>query len=266
MVLQSREDEVQFYCGHITSELEEFYPDEFFMLETLASGNATEFNELSSEIDYTRHLRAYGLVDFSQPYVPKFRIPIIKGFIASKWKRRNGYSSTRYVVPPHRRAEFVFGRVASILREMRLAEKRFALLGLPRLYLGSGPAEAELFAAATVCQSRDDLVAFLNQANRSFIEPIDRTGRDLSVTDYFFNTVKNDYPRLWPALNRVRAYRNHFLHLSLTPLAKQQYDSFLNMDLDSRSPDDVSDGWFQLQSAILNGLLIGLQAEMAVYD
>ncbi len=66
--LQSREDEVQFYCGHITSELEEFYPKEFFMLETLASGNTTEFNNLSSEIDYIRHLKAYGLVDFSKPY------------------------------------------------------------------------------------------------------------------------------------------------------------------------------------------------------
>ena len=73
----SREEDIQFYCGHITSELEEFYSDEFYMLALLASGDVVGFNELSSEVDYVRHLKSYGLIDFSRPYLPKFKIPII---------------------------------------------------------------------------------------------------------------------------------------------------------------------------------------------
>lgn len=262
----NREEEVQFYCGHITSELEEFYPDEFYMLETLASGNAVEFNELSAEVDWIRHLKSYGLVDFSRPYMPEFKIPIIKGYIASKWKRRMGVKTNKYIVPSRRREEFVAGRSGSILREMRAAEKKFLSLSLPALYAGSGPSEAELFAGSTVCMSRDELSAFLNQANRSIVEPLDKTGKKIGSRNYFFDELKAAYPRLWPSLNRIRAYRNRFLHLDLTVLAEQQFRHYLNVDLDGVSPDDATDGWFQLQSAVLNELLIGLQAEMAVYD
>ncbi len=264
--IESREEDIQFYCGHITSELEEFYSDEFDMLELLASGDVVGFNELSSEIDYVRHLRSYGLIDFSRQYQPEFKIPIIKSYIAAKWRRRNGLRIPRHIVPSHRRKEFVEGRAASILREMRAAEKRFTSLGLPQLYAGSGPSEAELFADISVCDSRNDLVAFLNQTSRSIVEPLDGTGKRLKKEGYFFKELKITYTRLWPALNRARAYRNHFLHLDLTKIAEEQFRNFLETDLDGSIPDELSEGWFQLQSAVLNGLLIGIQAELAVYD
>lgn len=264
--LDAREEEIQFYCGHITSELEEFYPLEYEMLELLSVGNTVDFNELAEDIDLVRHLKAYGLVDMAKPFEPSFKIPVIKKYIASKWKRRNGVKSQRYIVPIHRREEFVKGRSLSILREMRAAERKFTTLGMPSLYNGSGPAEAEMFVAQGPCGAREDAVAFLNQANRSLVEPLDREGRRIAKKDYFFTDLKAAYPKLWKGLNRVRAYRNHLLHLELTPLAKQQYDEFISEDLEGKEPEQQADGWFQLQSAILNGLLVGLQAEMAVYD
>jgi hypothetical protein len=53
--LLSREEEINFYCGHITSELDEFYPDEFYLLEELSIGNVVEFNEFAQDIDLVRH-------------------------------------------------------------------------------------------------------------------------------------------------------------------------------------------------------------------
>lgn len=264
--LLSREEEIQFYCGHITSELEEFYPDEYFMLETLASGDVVAFNKLANEIDYVRHLRLYGLLDLSHQHSPHFKIPIIKEYIANKWKKRNGLRSNKYIVSPARRLEFVMGRAGSILREMRVAEKKFISVKQPSLYAGSGACEAELFASTSVCESRDDLVAFLIQASRSFVEPIGKVGALKSHKQYLFEEIKSAYPSLWPALNRIRVYRNRFAHSDLTPQAKQEYEHYLKEDLDGHSPESVPDGWFQLQSAVLNGLLVGLQAEMATYD
>lgn len=264
--LNSREEDIQFYCGHITSELEEFYPTEYDMLELLSVGNIIDFNDLAEDIDLVRHLKAYGLIDLSKAHEPQFKIPVIQGYVASKWRRRNSLKTNRYVVPPHRRQEFVASRTSSILREMRAAERKFDTIGLPALYRGNGPSEAELFASVRECSSREEMVAFLNQANRSLVEPIDREGKRLSKKDYFFGDIKSNYTKLWTGLNRVRAYRNHLLHLELTPIAKNAYEDFLQFDLDGQDPSNSVDGWFQLQSAILNGLLIALQAEMAIYD
>ena len=86
--------------------------------------------------------------------------------------------------------------MGSILRELRVAEKRFNSLGLPQLYAGSGPSEAELFAAVPVSTSRNDLVSFLNQANRSLVEPLDNTGKKLARNHYFFNDLKSTYSPL----------------------------------------------------------------------
>ena len=262
----NREHEIQFYCGHITSELEDFYKDEYELLEILASGNVTDFNDLTQDIDVVRHLRSYGLVDFSQPYLPKFAIPVMQGYIASKWRKNNGLKSDRYVVPQGRRREYVSGRTGSILRDLRLAEKRFLSLSMPALYGNGGPSEAEHLASARPVDSRDDAVAFLNQCNRSLVEPTDAIGKGQGKKNYFFDDLAMAYPRLWPALNRIRSYRNFLMHIKLTPLAEQQLEAYILEDFDGAAIEGTEDGWFRLQAAVLDGLIIGIQAELAKYD
>lgn len=262
----NREQEIQFYCGHITSELEDFYVEEYDMLEVLASGNVNDFNELSQDVNLTRHLKSYGLVDFSEAFFPRFAIPVIQGYIASKWRKSNALKSNRYIVPENRRKEFVLGRSTSILRDLRLAEKRFVTQSLSPLYGPVGPTEAESFAASKVVISRDDAVSFLNQCNRSLIEPIDATGKAAGRGNYFYNDLPTVYPRLWAALNRVRAYRNYLMHVKLNPQAQTQLDNYILEDFDGMTIDSVADGWFRLQAAVLDGLVMGTQAEMAKYD
>lgn len=264
--ISNKEQEIQFYCGHITSELEQFYLDEYEVLELLACGNVIDFNDMAQDVGLVRHLKSYGLVDFSVPFMPKFAIPVIQGYISSKWKKKSGHKSDRYVVPNHRRLEYVAGRVSSALRDLRVAERRLTAKGMPSLFRGSGPSEAELFAAIIPVRNRDDAVSFLNQCNRSIIEPLDATGHSLNKSNYFFSVLKPNYERLWPALNRIRAYRNGLMHAILNESAQQAYDAFLEEDFDGVSPENIIDGWFRLQSAVLDGLVIGIQAELAMYD
>ena len=55
-------------------------------------------------------------------------------------------------------------------------------------------------------------------------------------------------------------------HSKLTELAQQQLDAFLLEDFEGASPEATADGWFRPQAAVLDGLLVGIQAELAVYD
>lgn len=264
--LQDREEEIQFYCAHITSELEEFYEIEYEMLELLAVGNIVDFNELSQDVDTVRHLKAYGLVDFSRKFEPSFRIPVLKGYIAAKWKKKNKQPANRYIVSKERRAEYVLGRLSSIIRELRAAEKKFNSLSLSPLYGQHGPSEAELLVSSGVCGTKMEIIAFLTQCNRSFVEPIDRTGKNANKKNYFFKDVKSDFPTLWYALNRVRSYRNHLQHLEMTPSAEKNHRVYLDEDFDGVDPASLVDGWFRVQQAVLDGLLVAVHAEISRFD
>ena len=264
--LEDREEEISFYCDHIVSELKEFYPFEYEMLELLAIGNLADFSELARNSGMVRHLKSYGLLDITDPFAPSLRIPVLRKFIASRWQQENSASWDRYVVPVSRRESYVSGRLESIARDMRFAEKRFSLSSLPSLYNGAGPFEAEKMIKPEIVETETDLAAFLNQLNRSLVEPIDREGKRRGLSNYFFAEIKGAYPRLWDALNRIRAYRNHFLHIELNSLARSEFERYLETDLSSRAPNDVPDGFFRIQSAVLDGIVMGIQGELGRYE
>jgi hypothetical protein len=264
--IEDREEEISFYCDHIVSELKEFYPIEYEMLELVAIGNIADFNELARDTGMVRHLKSYGLLDMTDPFRPSLRIPVLRRFIASKWQQNNNELWDRYVVPKNRRLDYVSNRLRSITRDVRFAEKRFLLSNLPSLYNGAGINEAERFATAPPATDEISITAFLNQANRSLVEPIDKEGERLGNKGYFFTEVKAAFPYLWDALNRVRAYRNYFMHIKLNDIAKAEFDRYLNVDLGGRRAEDVPDGFFRMQSAVLDGLIIGVQAELGRYE
>ena len=265
--IEDREEEIVFYCNHIVSELKQSYPDEYEMLELLAIDDIMGFRELANDDGLIRHLRAYGLVDFSQPSRPRFKIPVLKKFIAREWRRKTGQPLPIYIVPPEGRAGFVLSRASSTLRDLRSVDRQFKLIGTPTLYNGGGPAEAERFAQLSVVDSQDQLMSFLNQAQRSLVEPIDKYGKATpSGKQYFFSDIRNAYPQLWDALNRIRAYRNWVCHLELNKIAEAEYRRYVDLDLGGKEPPEVQDGYFRVQSAILNGLAVALQATLADYE
>lgn len=265
--LDDREEEVVFYCNHIVSELKQSYPDEYEMLELLAVEDVIGFNDLSQDEGLIRHLKAYGLVDMSNKFSAKFKIPVLQKFIAREWRRRTGQHQLIYLTPPDGRATFVLSRVGSILRDLRAVDRRFSVVGTPALYGVAGPSEAELFASSKVVSDLPSLQQFLNQAQRSLVEPIDKTGEIAKIgKKYFFNIVRNTYPQLWDALARIRAYRNWLSHLELNSAAEQEYKRYLKKDLNGADPSDVVDGYFRIQSKTLNSLMIAIQTTLVQYE
>lgn len=75
------------YCKMVIDVLQDFYKDEYTMLEYLAQENINEFNELaSSDENYVRHLLGYRVIRKSNEGNYYFNIDIIKHFLIKKNK------------------------------------------------------------------------------------------------------------------------------------------------------------------------------------
>jgi len=79
-----------FYYRHVVSELEQFYPDEYEMLELLASGQKRKFAEESKQPEHIKHLLDYGLLSYDENNMPKVNIPVIERYIGYECARREG--------------------------------------------------------------------------------------------------------------------------------------------------------------------------------
>ena len=266
--LDDREEEVIIYCNHIVSELKNSYPDEYDMLEFLAIDDIDGFNSFADDEGYIRHLKGYGLVEFDVPLMPRFKIPVLKKFIAREWKRRSGKSVPTYIPPSEHRAAFVRSRCTSILRDMRSLNTRLAKLQMPTLYGTGGPSEAEKYADSVAAGDMPHLTSFLIQSARSLIEPIDQHGHSQSKKKdaFFYGEIKQAYPDLWNSLNRIRSYRNWLGHLELNAEAERQFKEYIAIDLGGKSPENIEDGAFILQSICLNSLAISIQSTFARYE
>jgi hypothetical protein len=120
---EEREVELSFYCRHIVSELRSFYPDEYLMLEMLASGNAADFIEVSVEQEYIRHLSHYGLIDRTRGRQPKVAIPVLSRFINLERMKTENRGFELYVIPSQSRGNWLANRVRRITDDVRPAGK-----------------------------------------------------------------------------------------------------------------------------------------------
>jgi hypothetical protein len=130
------------------------------------------------------------------------------------------------------------------------------------LFEGSSFPEAERFCLSTPAKDRDTFDAFMNVCNRCFIEPIEALGRRIGKKDYFWKDVKVDYPELWQALNRVKAYRNAEMHLELNSMADASVREYLLEDLGGRRLSQVPEVYFMLQQIVTDEMFVALQCEM----
>ncbi|WP_407047933.1 hypothetical protein [Methyloraptor flagellatus] len=261
-----RDEEIVFYCKHIVSELKQFYPIEYEMLEMLSSGNLVDFLYLAQEPEYTRHLRGYGLLEFSNRLRPSLKIPVVSKYILSETARERGASSGKYVVQTKRREEWLQGRLKSITQEMRTLEKVRENANLPHIYGPHSYPEAEKFCNCKLVTDEAEFFTFINSANRSLVEPIDNFGKKSHDPQYFWSTFKKAYPDLWRALARIKIYRNNAVHSDMNNSAQHLYQAFIQEDLDERSIDRIDDPYFRLQQAVLDGLVIAIQYELVRYS
>jgi len=106
-----RNQDLTFYCRHIVSELKEFYPDEYQLLEWLAEGRVVEFSEFERAGEYTQHLKGYGIVKVDKVGGASFAIPVLQRYVADDSARREKRATRNYVVEQEKRDDWVRARI-----------------------------------------------------------------------------------------------------------------------------------------------------------
>jgi hypothetical protein len=259
---QERDAELIFYCRHVVSELKQFYPDEYEMLELLASGQVHDFVELAAFPEYTKHLRSYGLLTKDLLNRPIVAIPVINRYVGMELARKEGRQTLYKVVSPENRKAWLEKRKTSIINEFRLLERAIKQAGFSQIFGPNSFPLADEFASTEVVATDKDFQNFINTSNKCFVESIENFGQSFGDKKFYWTAVKNTFPGLWPALHRIKIYRHDNVHLTLTKSANADLLAYLQQDLEGRKPSAVKDLYFILQQCVLDGLLTGIQIEL----
>ncbi len=258
----TRDSDLMFYCRHVVSELSQFYPDEYVMLEMLACGQISDFSELSIYPEYSRHLYSYGLIKKNKNNFPEFTIEAVKRYIGIENARKENRKTIYRLVPENERNNWLRKRKESIVKDIRQLEKAIELNKQIKLFGINSFPEADKFEKIKICDNEDDFISFINTLNRCFVESIEAYGRSLGNKQYYWNEIKNTYTGIWYALNRIKTYRVENLHLELTNKLNEELKRYLETDLENRKPSQVQELHFHLQQATIDGLLTGIQIEL----
>lgn len=255
------DSELVFYCGHVVSELREFYPDEYFMLELLSSGQMVDFRELAESEAYIRHLTSYGIVGKNNGEFYS-TIPVITQHVGIELARRDGRALVYKTIELKDRRAWLTRRVEEIVTDIRVLERVIKRNnGIPIFGSMSFP-EADRFKEVEVVRTKDQFVSFINTCSRCFVESIDLYGTFIGNANYFWSDIKATYPALHSTLHRIRVYRNESDHLELNKSVNEKYVEFLQEDMEGKTPSQVDDFYFVLQQRILDGLLYNAQVEI----
>lgn len=263
-IIDNKQEQIElaliYYFKHVVSEIKEFYPDEYEMLELLASGQIQDFIELSSVSEFVQHLYAYGLVEKNGNGIPSIKMPVAARYVAIELARREGRKSIYKLVDKDKRQERIHQFCTAILRDMRLLEKAVMSNNKPILFGINSFAEADSFVEIKEVKTQPDFDTFINISNRCFVETIENYGKDKGAKNYFWGTIKPEYPALSISLEKIKVYRNNSDHLFLNRPTNDRLQEFLEGDLPSDIPQ--KDRYYCLQQKLLEELLTGIQIEL----
>lgn len=254
-------DILSYYYAHIVSEIKQFYPDEYEMLELLASGQTSDFLELESNSDYTKHLYAYGLIakdEYQQPYV---KMPVAGRYIALEYAKQEKRTTLFKIINTEKRSDWVKNRSDRIIQEMRRLENIIQRDSLCKLFGDNSFPEADKFIKITSVSNEKEFNYFFNVCNRCFVESIDNYGASINKPKYFWNEIKSNYPVLFDVLTKIRVYRNSEDHTLLIPQVAKKYEEY--WEDDTKGIADVNEQRFAVQQRILEQFLTALQIEIS---
>lgn len=259
---EARDSDLTFYCRHVVSELQQFYPNEYSMLEMLSSGQTTDFIEFAGYSEFTKHLESYGLLSYDEHKLPMVSIPVVGRYVGIDLANREGRRTIYKVIDDYERGTWLGKRVSSIIHDLRFLEKLIERAKAPLLFGVNSFPEAESFTGIKICGTEDDFDVFINACNRCFVESIENYGRSIAKPSYFWNDIKTAYSSLFFALNRIKIYRVNHVHLKLNSHANNALLEYLKRDLENRNPSQIPELYFVLQQCVLDGLLTGIQVEI----
>ncbi|WP_448169051.1 hypothetical protein [Burkholderia ambifaria] len=257
--------ELTFYSDHAVSEIREFYPDEYFMFELLATGQELEFNELAKESRYLKHLLSYQLIkEIGGGIGYSANIPVIAQRVAHESKTKDGRDLIYPIVESDRRPSWLVRRIDEVATDFGVLQRLIDSSGSVKLFGSNSFPEGVELKACKVAQDKNGFLAFINTLNRCFVESIEKYGKDSGVANFFWNDVKVAYVNLWPILHRIKVYRNDVDHLHLNQATTQNYMNFLQEDFEGKSFSQISEPYFTLQQRVLDRLLLAVQREISV--
>lgn len=254
--------DLAYYFKHIVSEIQQFYPDEYEMFELLASGQTSDFVELSTLSDFVKHLYSYGLVAKNDANMPYVKMPVAGRYVALELAKKENRTTIFKVVESQKRTQWVEQRIRSIIRDMRLLETAINSGQLPQLFGNNSFPEADKFASLTAVTNKMEFENFFNICNRCFVESIENYGKSIGKNNYFWSDIKNQYKSLFETLHRIKVYRHSADHLQLQPQVAQNYQKFWQEDTEGIS--DENECYFCIQQRLLESFLTNLQIEMGI--
>ncbi|AOS83692.1 hypothetical protein BIU88_05735 [Chlorobaculum limnaeum] len=253
--------ELVFYCGHVVSELKEFYSDEYYMLELFSSGQMKDFKDLAEGDIYIRHLTNYGIISkIDGKYLSS--MPVVTRYVGLELARNDKRQLVYKIIPKNDRIAWLKRRLEEIITDIRVLERIIDKNDGMKIFGYSSFPEADRFLSIIVVETIDQFVSFINICNRCFVESVDCYGKSIGNIKYFWDVVKLNYPDLFNILHKIRIYRNECDHLELNGNVNDKYVEFLTDDLEGRSPAQVSEVYFVLQQRILDGLIYNTQLEI----
>lgn len=256
------DNDIYSYCEHVISELKEFYPDEYHLLELLSSGQFVDFRELSQEDPYVKHLIKYGIIHKNDNKY-SLKIPVISKYIGQNLAREEKRRLVYKVTDKEDRDAWVRRRVDSIIKEIRSLEKTITnnkgtiIFGIP-----SFP-EADQFKEITVVKTKSDFTSFINICNKCFVESIDIYGKSIGKKKYFWEEIKNEYLDLYKILHKIKVYRNEIDHLELNSSSNKCFIDFIKNDFEGKTFSQIEEPYFLLQQRILEELLHNIIIELS---
>ncbi len=252
--------ELAYYFKHIVSEIQQFYPEEYEMFELLASGQTSDFIELSALSDFVKHLYNYGLVEKDADNIPRVKMPVAGRYVATELAKKENRKSLYKVIDKEKRKKWIAQRVSVIIRDMRELETAIYILKLPKLFGENSFPEAEKFAAVTPTSRKSDFYHFINICNRCFVESIENYGVSIGRAKYFWSEIKASYPALFSSLERIKVYRHNEDHLKLKPDIAKKHSEFWQEDTEGINDEDEQ--YFCVQQRLLEGMLTNIQVEL----
>ena len=246
------------YFGHIVSEIKQFYPDEYEMLEILASGQTDDFIELSHTNEFIQHLLAYGLISYRNN-IPVISLPVAGKYIAVELAKHEGRKIPYKLVCETNRKSWISHRIDMIIETMRNFEDSIRLAKKPLLYGLNSFSEAEKLKVIPEAYDENSFSIFINTFYRCFVESISNYGQSIKDSQYFQNTIHSNYPTLYRTLDKIKEYRNERDHLLLTEFHKKKLDEYRAEDLEAF--DTSKDKLFCIQQKIIIELLTSIYSE-----
>ena len=253
--------ELAYYFKHVVSEIQQFYPDEYEMFEMLASGQTSDFIELASMVEYTKHLYNYGLIAKDKRGTPYVKMPVAGRYVAMELAKKENRRSLYKIIDKSKRRDWVPQRMKSIVRDIRQHETAIRGAKKDKLFGENSFPEAEKFAGIIPVSSETEFEAFFNICNRCFVESIENYGKSIGKSDYFWKEIKVAYPSLHAVLHRIKVYRHSQDHSSLHPDVAQKYREF--WDEDTKGISDPDEQRFAIQQKTLENFLTAVQLKIA---